>query len=103
MSTRTYYNLRTRTDTSTAETTRVQNRSDTGAAPPLYSAVAASRPPSPRGETSTPASPVEPITPADRPSEEVDSEGVFGYSKTDQVKIDCPRAGPEDRGPTSGN
>ena len=70
------YNLRTRIDTATAASPLVQN---TDVAAALYSDVVASRPPSPRKENST-----SPAKPVEHPSKEIDSEGVFGYSKTEQ-------------------
>ena len=72
------YQLRTRTEAGTAAQPQVRNRTNADPAVALYSDIAASRPPSPRKEMST--SPAEPV---DHPSEEVDSEGVFGYSKTE--------------------
>ena len=74
--------MRTRTEASTAVESRVRNRPDTDGPVALYSDIVASRPPSPSKETST--SPAEPV---EHPSEEVDSEGVFGYSKTEQVAV----------------
>ena len=69
--------MRTRTEPNAAVPTGVQDRPDTNANMPLYSGIAASRPPSPRKENSS--SPVEPV---EHTSDEVDSEGAFGYSRT---------------------
>ena len=78
------YNLRTRTNARAASPRSMATRPDSGALVSLYSDVAASRPPSPRKELER--SPEEPAEPrSEHPSEEVDSEGAFGYSRNDQT------------------
>jgi len=80
MSTTRTYNLRTRTDANAAAPSRGDTRPEPVPAVALYSDIAASRPPSPRRERLT--SPDEPV---EHPSAEVDSEGVYGYSRTDRL------------------
>lgn len=81
MSTMTYY-LRTRNETSTVAPSQVPNPPDIGPVVPLYSDVAGSRPPSPVKETS-----YSPVELGGRLSHEVDSEGAFGYSRTDMLNV----------------
>lgn len=75
MTTRTY-NLRARAEAPTTAQSMMPNQLDTGPVLPLYSDIAASRPPSPRKEAS-----ISPAEPAEHPLEEVDSEGIYGYSR----------------------
>lgn len=79
MSNRTYH-LRMRTRMGITAPSQVQNPLDTDPVMALYSEVAGLRPPSPTKETSSSESPVELVG---RLFQEVDSEGVHGYSRTE--------------------
>jgi hypothetical protein len=81
------YNLRTRDVESTVDPARRISREETSARPPLYSDVAASRPPSPGREVDDGL-----VEQDEHPSDDVDSEGVYGYSRTDLAAAQAAQA-----------